>query len=723
MVPPPSQIAAPSGGLAASSQLSTEFLSYRNLCVTCSKIPFATMALGGVRPTWDFGNLEAIWSRLSCPFCALVRSAIEDAKATHDLPLFSLHTKVYVTWSFTNRFFFIDAEGWAFGHSLYTRLRFTSGSNATARILDKSQIDLSRPAVWLRDCLQQHESKCPRPLHKEDRTVSFFRVIDVVNMCIVDSGIDSVYLALSYVWGKAQTRSFRLTTSTRQQLQQPGSLGRHLEALPRTIRDAIELTRRIGVTNLLWIDALCLIQDEPEDMAAGIQIMDTIYEQALCTIVVANGDDADHGIHGVLPTSRIRKQPTYEVAPELHLVQSKTMEDLIKGTKYSSRAWTFQEYALSRRRLVIVGGVIYLQCRTKTWSEDVLDHAYSQQAIGMINLFQDEFQDESLDVYNVLTTTIFHYSSRQMTHSGDVLNAMSGIMRRIGRTAGTSFLMGIPVNAFDLYLLFTTTGDSISRRQGFPSWSWCGWVGKIFYNPVYTIYFRHDVDGKVEWTARSTWTQWWKRSPSDGLSPVWEPLVAIDMPQGDLHYPYSTRCLPVHHLPASLQQKPMPSMMHPGSAVWKGRTLEPARPYPLLHFWAVSAKFKCLESRRGQSDLRPDRRVRLYDVDEQYVGHLYLDKQALSRPSSDLPIGNEGVVDAATELEVIVLSLGSFTSEFRGELLPNATSVELMERLCFVLYIEWMSDGVAERRGLGQLKIAALDKAIEGPAWKEILLG
>ena len=57
-----------------------------------------------------------------------------------------------------------------------------------------------------------------------------------------------------------------------------------LSRIPKTIIDAIEVTRRLEYT-YLWVDALCIIQDAGEDMKDEIAVMGTIYRDSAVTII------------------------------------------------------------------------------------------------------------------------------------------------------------------------------------------------------------------------------------------------------------------------------------------------------------------------------------------------------------------------------------------------------------------------------------------------------
>lgn len=73
--------------------------------------------------------------------------------------------------------------------------------------------------------------------------------------------------------------------------------------LPQAIEDAIILTGKMQET-FLWVDALCIVQDDTDSKHSSIQSMDKIYSKALVTIVCLHGTDANAGLPVVRPASR-----------------------------------------------------------------------------------------------------------------------------------------------------------------------------------------------------------------------------------------------------------------------------------------------------------------------------------------------------------------------------------------------------------------------------------
>ena len=157
---------------------------------------------------------------------------------------------------------------------------------------------------WYNDCNDGNCGLNPSKSYGREMPKSF-RLIDVDSDCIVHAVQKPRYVALSYVWDAA--RALRNTNDIRKDLEVKGSLLKRAEELPNTIKDAISLTQQLG-EQYLWVDSLCVIQDDPDDQAQQIAAMDLIYSCAVLTIVAALGDTADAHLAGMTSNPREFRQ-------------------------------------------------------------------------------------------------------------------------------------------------------------------------------------------------------------------------------------------------------------------------------------------------------------------------------------------------------------------------------------------------------------------------------
>lgn len=165
------------------------------------------------------------------------------------------------------------------------------------------------------------------------------RLIDIKSRCLVKipNGCNPIYLTLSYVWGSE--KHFIATKANIQFLEKDQSLFHLQHDLPRTTNDAIEITRKVR-RRYLWVDALCIVQDDDDERAIQIKNMGYIYKNSKLTIINASGTNANSGFEGVYPHRRKFQQHIEELKPGLRVMLYRPMEEVLKLSVWQSRAWT-----------------------------------------------------------------------------------------------------------------------------------------------------------------------------------------------------------------------------------------------------------------------------------------------------------------------------------------------------------------------------------------------
>ncbi|KAF2108014.1 heterokaryon incompatibility protein-domain-containing protein [Lophiotrema nucula] len=357
--------------------------------------------------------------------------------------------------------------------------------NTGRHITSRDEIDIE----WIKEQLELCDERSVGAPTSGNLNVQI-RVIDVHRMCIVDLEDGEVYVTLSYVWGEA--KQVRLIWETESLLRRERGLTAFWDRIPKTIRDAITLTRKIGL-DYLWIDALCIIQDDPDDQMRLIKQMGSIYQNSTLTIMAQCGEDAAYGLPGVEPGTRDVSQmlghagksvvcnmlPDYETMPSV----------------WESRAWTMQENVLSQRKLVITDQACTFWCvHTLSGEDTYCRHRYwpvGERFRGML-FFKGEHssiiptvkRQSNFDTYAFMVSD---YSQRKMKYQQDAENAMLGVLDVIEGSFQGKFVYGLPDAEIDSALLWYPSGASrrrVNNRTGlplFPSWSWLGWEGHACY--------------------------------------------------------------------------------------------------------------------------------------------------------------------------------------------------------------------------------------------------
>jgi Heterokaryon incompatibility protein (HET) len=97
------------------------------------------------------------------------------------------------------------------------------------------------------------------------------------------------YVALSHCWGKSPRTV--LTSKTLEDLKNPGIA---ISYLPKTFRDAVQITRKLRV-RYLWIDSFCILQDSVIDWEEEATKMADVYRNSYITISASDSKDSFAG--------------------------------------------------------------------------------------------------------------------------------------------------------------------------------------------------------------------------------------------------------------------------------------------------------------------------------------------------------------------------------------------------------------------------------------------
>ena len=374
---------------------------------------------------------------------------------------------------------------------------------------------------WLHSCLQDHGELCNSPPwlgHLPRLPTS--RMIDVEQGCLVKMQKQCPYVVLSYVWGR--DLQFKCTKSILLSLEMRFGLVQHWDQIPRTVQDAVNLVRLLGL-RYLWVDSLCIVQDSQADLQDQIPKMGQIYGNALLTIVAADGDDASTGLFNNSNTaSRVGRQCVRYSKDLGLLIDPPDLNTVLKESKWATRGWTFQEALLSKRLLVFVDQTIYFSCRSTTWSEQRKAHSetvpppwtWAEAPSPYAARFDrwEWFRFASLLQINppnlqpwlvasMWQSIVNEYSTRILSYELDVLAAIAGVQEVFGRFFRQDILYGIPLSIIQIALLWHPRTSLRRRKDGkknlLPSWTWTAWIGEVDWQ-YGTNFVRIDVGSEID---------------------------------------------------------------------------------------------------------------------------------------------------------------------------------------------------------------------------------
>lgn len=365
---------------------------------------------------------------------------------------------------------------------------------------------------WANGCVQSHyECRALQKLFFESGAPT--RLIDVGttdedNVKLVDTGGLSKprYLILSYCWGTSNDHS----KTTQANIEQR-RVSIQIEVLPKTIRDAIAITRHMGV-QYLWVDAICIIQQNDDGFLDDWKIeaakMSGYYSNALCCISNLSATDSSEGFlrenqaelrQGV--HKRKGAEHFYHGGQNIIIYLPRHIENWTtqwNNSPLMRRAWALQEWILSPRILYCTKVGMFMECNGGVYStndpftklaaawqhtrelRDVLRKSTETDAItkhlalaGSIG-FAKSAEFAIAQIGDLWMNLVTFYSTMNLTDPTDRLVAIDGIARLFCAKYNIGYFAGV-LNTRLAQTLLWKRNEPIEEGISaviFPSWSW-----------------------------------------------------------------------------------------------------------------------------------------------------------------------------------------------------------------------------------------------------------
>jgi Heterokaryon incompatibility protein (HET) len=330
-------------------------------------------------------------------------------------------------------------------------------------------------------------------------------------IALVDGNFESPYAALSHCWGGT------LGIKTTKENLRSHANGITIKELPKCFREAVHLCRKLQI-HYLWIDALCIIQDDSADWDHEASRMAKVYENA--ELVISARDS--HSSQGGLSFQRSTKLtfcPEDELGPvSLPGLSNLWAEStLLEGavSPLECRGWAFQERALATAIIHIAHTGLFWECKSyitplcTSMSNRECLHAFLK---GMVP--QDDFGQPRYAWY----IGVQYYTKRLLTFQEDCFPAIAGFASKCEQEGLTSgrYLAGLWEDEI-LFGLTWTKGQTPNYDQTrmpavpdrAPSWSWASIGRETIWTMAYTFKFMFREIALVdhENIEMSSWTK------------------------------------------------------------------------------------------------------------------------------------------------------------------------------------------------------------------------
>ncbi|KAH7305783.1 heterokaryon incompatibility protein-domain-containing protein [Stachybotrys elegans] len=302
-------------------------------------------------------------------------------------------------------------------------------------------------------------------------------------------GLRGSYCALSHCWGPEDRRPLKTTLN---------NLRQHLTTipwnkLPKTFRDATALTQQLGIS-YLWIDSLCIIQDDLKDWEIESKQMAFVCKRATVVIAAVSANDSTEGLHKAerpdpLAFRLVHRDSEGVTAGSYNIALDTSGEAGSEGP-LKQRAWALQEWSIGRRVVFFTSKGVSWGCRFRQWNERGTN--------------TDLNFDRPLPWLKCLQV----YTSKSLTFPSDRIIAVSGIACEYESERNTGFVadLGVWESWFEGQLLWTPvtaahrTADDLHHL---PSWCWAATGGGKRRVPRDSFLHEARVKDKVTDTAQT----------------------------------------------------------------------------------------------------------------------------------------------------------------------------------------------------------------------------
>lgn len=376
----------------------------------------------------------------------------------------------------------------------------------------------------LNTCSQEHDQCSQDSLFLPTRVLDLGSSGTVQNIKIFEppSGTLGKYIALSYCWGDGgglkalRSNLYKLLRAVDE------------DELPATIRDAVELARCLEV-QYLWVDALCIIQDDTQDWLHESAQMSTVYAQAFLTISASSVDSSRfsflhqsrRNIEALFP---VQEDTTSGQHQESANDDSSTMvgvrraplsgfhQNPYKGTVDPSmcRAWTLQEYMLSTRVISFSTDEMQWTCRTLRACEcgnpeesgsprmEELQRSLEMKKHAELSERKNKGGHDRMSIcLNFWDKVVEAYSQRDLSWTRDKLPALSGVAHEFSRVldkeelASTGnipplrYLAGLwdtMIHRQLCWRIVRFSHNDLVEEYRAPTWSWVSVEGEVMMN-------------------------------------------------------------------------------------------------------------------------------------------------------------------------------------------------------------------------------------------------
>lgn len=346
-------------------------------------------------------------------------------------------------------------------------------------------------------CKEHHPGCQPSKLQASFRPTRLIQVHEqdfgIWNLVDETKSITEPYATLSHCWGDSQHAT--LTRENISRYKEKNSI----TGLPKTFRDAIEVARSLGIY-YIWIDSLCIMQQDQQDWNEQAVLMRKVYTHADCNIAASWARGSDEGCF--ITSDAALKHPTlvdlgfqldgcsvYLFQPirstDYHSQDVCFIDNDLLRAPLNSRAWVIQERYMAPRQLSFTASQVYWECSKLVASEQ----CPTGLTDGKECLWEWKLSPTSKAAFRQLWSYLVEqYSSCGLTKKTDKVIALAGLVEYLEMTqsdTGNTYQHGLWRHDLYRQLCWGPYRDSEGQilkqmdKSIAPTWSWLSLDGPI----------------------------------------------------------------------------------------------------------------------------------------------------------------------------------------------------------------------------------------------------
>ncbi|KAF2970764.1 hypothetical protein GQX73_g2803 [Xylaria multiplex] len=369
---------------------------------------------------------------------------------------------------------------WREGHSGYQNGHCKAFSELNYQPVERTDSERSMENLkdWIRICDESHTC-----CSSEDPVLPS-RVVEVTDdrvRVIETQGRRDRYMTLSHRWGANET--FTLTESNMDVMTN------HIpwDTIPKTYQESIEVTRLLGL-NYIWIDSLCIIQDDGQDWKREAGRMKSVYGNSYLNIAATEALDSYGGLFmsGSLttkyPAQKVPRDTTIQIRPQPDRTHAGFGSNYYytAGHPLMQRGWVLQERVLSPR-------VVYYDADELKWECQTDADCQCGGMVVLSNFKQDYYKSLKHDgvplPYEWMRISE-KYSCLKFTYDSDRVVALAGLAEQgVQSGKGGKYLAGLWERNLAHQLCWQVS-NTHRRPDTYitPSWSWLSVFGQVHYS-------------------------------------------------------------------------------------------------------------------------------------------------------------------------------------------------------------------------------------------------